>query len=179
MINEVTYKMNKVSEVIERLEVTDKIFSVLFSNESIELYIAGGLGCLLSGASVRPTTDFDFVEQDYPAKYLRVLNTLGDFDFIDISVSPIAPDFKKRSTQFYKGNSITGFYLSPEDIIVMKINRYNDIDKDDILKLLKISDRHLLLEMIHKAIDNISNPYSKEQYISKANMFKKEVLNHV
>lgn len=171
--------MKTVEEIIERLETTDKVFSVLFPNEKIDLFIGGGIGCLLNGAGVRPTNDFDFIDLDYPAKYLRALNTIGDFDFIDITVSAIASDFKKRATKIFEGDGIIAFAISSVDIIVMKLNRLSDIDISDIKHLLDQSDVSLLIDLIEKAMCTLEYPKAREKYELNYKRFRSEVLKDV
>lgn len=171
--------MNNVSEVLERLKATDSVFNVLFPSEEIELYIGGGIGCLLNGASIRPTKDFDFIDLEYSAKYMRALNTIGDFDFIDINVSAIAKGFKERSKLIFEGKCISAYVISPEDLIVMKLNRYSDVDISDIKLLLKQSNKALLNSLIESASADLDYPKAREIYEKNYQRFRDEVLDYV
>lgn len=168
--------MNRTEEVIERFEEADRVMSLLYSDAQLELYLAGGLACLFTSSSIRPTMDFDFVDNNILAKYLRVLNLLGDYDLIDISVSAISADYKNRVKVVYTGKNLIVHVLSPEDIIVMKLNRYSEIDKEDIRKLLMVSDCGLLETLLEQGINSLDNVYSKEIYLKHVALFKKEVL---
>lgn len=171
--------MNNKAEILKRLETTDQVFNMLFPNEHIRLYIVGGIGCILNDVSVRPTMGFDFIEYDYHAKYLRALNTIGDFDFIDTTIRAIPLDYSSRAKIVFSGKNIKAYVLSSEDIIVMKLNRYNDIDKDDIKMLLKKSDRALLIHLIESSMAKLDHQNALDCYQKNYENFLKEVLGHV
>lgn len=156
--------MISIDEIKLRFIEVDKVFSILYPGEMISLYTAGGIGCIMNNASIRPTMDFDFVDLNYSAKYSRALNVLGDYDFIDIEFSAIDPDFMTRTKVFYSGESITVYYLSPEDLIAMKLNRYSEIDKGDIEKLISISDPKLLEKVMINAHTSLSYEPAKVLY---------------
>lgn len=170
--------MNNKETILSRFKDVDKVINMLFPNENIKLYIAGGIGCILIGASVRPTMDFDFIDLGTPAKYLRALNLIGDFDFIDITVTAIAKGFENRAVEVYTGVALTVFAVSAEDLIVMKLNRYNDKDVEDIKKLLKLCNKELLIGLIDNALSDMHNSDSKKAYLKNYERFK-EVLKYV
>ncbi|MCH4885984.1 hypothetical protein EZV73_00325 [Acidaminobacter sp. JC074] len=169
--------MKDIEEVIDRLEGADKVFNLLFPGEKLILYLAGGLACLFTDASVRPTMDFDFIETDFNTKYIRALNILGDYDLVDTSISAIAKDYENRAKVIFSGMGLKVFSLSAEDIIVMKLNRYSNIDKEDIKKLLGVSDKDLLDALLLEATEHLTNPYSKSMYLENVSKFRKEVLH--
>ena len=163
--------LDNKKKILSRFRKTDEVLALLFPEDKVTLYVAGGIGCMLIDASIRPTMDFDFIDQGLSAKYLRVLNTLGDIDFIDISVTAMADDFQERAVLSYRGSSLSVYTVSAEDIIVMKLNRYNGRDSEDITKLLRLCDVTILLNLIEKAGKSLSNEVSKKIYEDNVKKF--------
>ncbi|MGB3367913.1 MAG: DUF6036 family nucleotidyltransferase [Acidaminobacteraceae bacterium] len=117
------------------------------------IYFLGGSGCVLGNYLERATLDLDFVDIDYDASVGKVFRLFDRFDMLDTYVTPVADGFEKRA-KVIEGFSYLKFYtLSKEDIIVSKLGRYSDKDKEDIDELIKDCDKELLENLIASIID--------------------------
>lgn len=113
------------------------------------IYFLGGSGCILGNYLERATLDLDFVDINYDASVGKVFRLFDRFDMLDTFVTPVADGFEKRS-KFIEGFTYLKFYtLSKEDIIVSKLGRYSDKDKEDIGVLIEDCDKQLLKNLIN------------------------------
>lgn len=117
------------------------------------IYFLGGSGCILGNYLNRATFDLDFLDIDYNAAAGKVFRLFDRFDMLDIYVTPIAEDFEKRAVKLTGFETLAFFVLSKEDIIVSKLGRYSEKDREDIDILIKHSDKKLIARLI----ENVKN----------------------
>jgi hypothetical protein len=101
----------------------------------------------------RMTLDIDIIDLEYPSKMLQLFNVLGKYDLLDIYVTSIADGFKERAKKVKDFENIEVYVLSREDLIVTKLGRYSEKDKEDISKLIDKANKKVLNELI----ENVSN----------------------
>ncbi len=70
------------------------------------------------------------------------------FEILDLYVTPIAECFEERKIELSGFKTIEVYVLSKEDIIVSKLGRYSEKDKEDISALIKDSDKILIAKLI-------------------------------
>ena len=121
--------------------------------ECLPIYLAGGSACIVGNYLDRMTIDIDVLDLEYPAKMGRLFSILGKYDMLDLYVTSIADGFKERAKLVKEVENIQVYVLSREDIIVTKLGRYNEKDKEDISKLLKNSDKTLINKLIHDVLE--------------------------
>ena len=98
---------------------------------------------------------------------------LERFDMFDYFVTPLAPDFKKRSLQLEEFKNIRIYILSKEDIIVSKLSRFSEKDQQDIKVLLQTANKTFIIDIINRVIER--NDFServKEVFIKNVESFK-------
>lgn len=72
----------------------------------------------------------------YLAEVGRLFRILGEVDYLDIEITTLPEDYKKRAARLTDIKNIEVYILSREDIIVTKIGRYSDKDKEDIKEII-------------------------------------------
>ncbi len=160
---------DKLIEALYDAEIVAKAFDIL----PFDLYLMGGSGCIMAGYLNRATIDFDFVDMEYSSKLNRVFKMLAPFDLIDYAMASIAPDYQDRARQLREFHYLNVYVLSPEDIIVSKIGRYSEKDRQDIESLLALSDKVILNRCIREVIGrNDFSDISKQVFISKVALFR-------
>lgn len=137
------------------------------------IYFLGGSGCILADYLCRATLDLDFVDINYDASVGKIFKMFDRFDMLDIYVTPIANGFENRAIKLKGFNYLEFYSLSKEDIIVSKLGRYSEKDKEDISILMVDSDRILLKKLIESVIlkDNFSKRI-KEKFIENSDSLK-------
>lgn len=75
------------------------------------------------------------------------------FDMLDIYVTPIADGFENRAIKLEGFKTLDYYVLSKEDIIVNKLGRFSDKDKEDIDTLIKECDLEKLNILIHNVVE--------------------------
>ncbi|HAN10049.1 MAG TPA: hypothetical protein DCP90_05465 [Clostridiales bacterium] len=120
--------------------------------ECLPLYLAGGSACIVGNYLDRMTIDIDILDLEYPAKMGRLFNMLGQYDMLDLYVTSIADGFKERAKLVKEVENIQVYILSREDIIITKLGRYNEKDKEDISKLVKNLDKKLINSLIENVL---------------------------
>jgi hypothetical protein len=137
------------------------------------IYLIGGAGCIIAGYLERATVDFDFIDINYPAKAGRLFKILDRFDMLDLYVTPVAPGFEKRAIKIDGFDAV--YVLSREDIIVSKLGRYSEKDKEDIKKLMISVDKEKLKELIELVIDRKDfSPRVKDHFIKNVEDFEEK-----
>lgn len=137
------------------------------------IYLLGGSGCILGGYIDRATTDFDLIDMDYPSQTGRLFKMLERFDLLDLFVTPLAPNFDKRSIKLEGFRIIDIYVLSKEDIIVSKLSRYSEKDYEDIKVLFETSDKELVLTLISEVISRTDfSEKVKNAFIKNSSLFK-------
>jgi hypothetical protein len=111
------------------------------------------------------------IDTEYSSQVGRVLKLLDNYDFLDLYLTTIPDDFIDRTIKIPEYKNI--FVLSREDIILSKIGRFSEIDKEDINTLIKKSDKSLLNVLINKVInrDDLSARV-KEKFIINLDEFR-------
>lgn len=156
----------------ERIFEMEKV-AKLFSIEPFDIYFLGGSACILADYTERATRDFDFIDLDYSSKLGRVFVQLRDFDMLEYESTLISPKYKQRAIKIDKFEYINVHVLSPEDIIVSKIIRLEDKDKEDIEELLKVADKILLNQIIDEVLLREDLYESKrEEFLKKLSGFR-------
>ncbi len=133
----------------------------------------GGAACILGDYTKRATRDFDFIDQDYPSKIAKAIVQLRDFDMLEYGSIIVSPNYKIRAKKLEKFKYINVYLLSPEDIIVSKIIRFEEKDKEDIDALIKIADKDLINQIIDEVLlrDDLYES-KKEGFIQQLEKFK-------
>jgi hypothetical protein len=165
------YKVSKIKpnikqDILFKLELLDKMLIV--ANESLELYILGGAGCIITDMVQRSTLDIDIIDIGYKSVSGKYMNIIEPLDILEFSHTTVPPGFKKRAFKIKGYRNLDCYILAPEDIIVSKLCRYNKKDKEDIKNiLLKTNDKKLIVSLkemnddIDKRIDRIRENYQK------------------
>ena len=133
------------------------------------IYLLGGSGCIVAGYLDRATTDIDFLDMEYHASIGRLFKLFDRFDMLDIYLTTIPLDFKKRAIKIKDFNNI--FVLSKEDIIVSKLGRYSKKDIEDISILINDVNKEMVLELIN-AVKNRKDISKKVIEIFNENVIK-------
>jgi hypothetical protein len=167
-------KMKNKEILLEHLRDMDE-FAQLKNLSCPPIYLLGGSACILGGYINRATTDFDFIDIDYPANSGRLFKMLERFDMLDYYVTPLPPDFRNRAKKLNGFEIIEIYVLSKEDIIVSKLSRYSEKDLGDIRQLIATSDKNL----IEKLIEDITlrtdfSEKVKEYFIRNSKLFLEE-----
>jgi hypothetical protein len=162
---------NKNREILREILKDMEDFAELKSIEYPPVYLLGGSGCIIAGYLDRATTDIDLIDTEYSSQVGRVLKLLDNYDFLDLYLTTIPDDFIDRTIKIPEYKNI--FVLSREDIILSKIGRFSEIDKEDINTLIKKSDKSLLNVLINKVInrDDLSARV-KEKFIINLDEFR-------
>lgn len=139
------------------------------------LYFLGGSGCILGEYLDRATFDLDFIDINYNASAGKVFRLFDRFDMLDLYVTTVAENFEKRASRLSGFNTLEFYVLSKEDIIVSKLGRYSDKDKEDISILIKDSNK----ELLNKLIKNVANRLDlsdriKQEFIKNSQLLKDE-----
>ena len=123
------------------------------------VFLLGGSGCILGGYLERATTDFDIMDMDYPAHVGRYFRLLGELDVLDWTLTSLATGFENRSHRMTGFMNIEVYVLSREDIIVSKIGRFSEKDREDIHLMMPSAERDLILELIRNVLarDDLSS----------------------
>lgn len=151
----------QLEERIWDMEIVAQTFHI----EPFDMYFLGGSACILGGYTERATRDFDFIDMNYPSKLGRVFTMLRDFDMLEYESTLISPTYKNRAIKLNKFEYLNIYLLSPEDIIVSKIIRFEKKDIMDIDTLIKLSDKKLINAIIEEVL------LRKDLYESKKNQF--------
>ncbi len=146
-----------------------------FDIDPFDIFLLGGSACILGGYIERATRDFDFIDLNYSSKLGRVFSLLRDFDMLEYESTLIAPTYKKRAHKLDKFKYLNIFLLSPEDIIISKIIRLEDKDIEDIDRLINISNKKLINQLIDEVLlrDNLYKS-KKEQFLKNIPWFKEK-----
>ncbi|MGV8145765.1 MAG: DUF6036 family nucleotidyltransferase [Alkaliphilus sp.] len=131
------------------------------------MYLLGGAGCILAGYFDRATTDFDLLDMEYKAEMGRLFRLLDNFDMLDMYLTTISLDFKKRAVKLAEYKNI--YVLSREDIITAKLAKFSEKDLEDIEFLLEKAD----VQMLFRIIDEVSNRENLSERV--LNAFKNNV----
>jgi hypothetical protein len=150
-------------------------FAMLKQLDCPPIYLLGGSACIIEGYLDRATRDIDIVDLEYSAQAGRLFRILGDVDYLDTMLTTLAEDYKERAVRVSAVKKIEVYALSREDIIVTKIGRYSEKDKEDIKKLIKKCDKHTINELIEsvKQRQNISVKV-KEYFINNVEKFRRD-----
>lgn len=161
----------QLEERIRDMETVAQVFDI----EPFDIYFLGGSACILGGYTERATRDFDFVDMNYPSKLGRVFTMLRDFDMLEYESTLISPTYKDRATKLDKFEYLNIYLLSPEDIIVSKIIRFETKDIIDIDALVKLSDKKLINAIIEEVLSRKDLYESKKsKFIDKIPEFRKK-----
>lgn len=162
--------MNSYESMIELISDMERIAQTL-KVEPFPIYFLGGSACILGKYTDRATRDFDLIDLNYSAKLGRVLRYLNDFDMLEYESTILAPSYKKRAKRLEWFIYLHIYILAREDIIVSKIIRMEPKDVEDIDKLIRESDKTLILQIIEEVINR------KDLFRSKKDAFLKNLRN--
>lgn len=119
------------------------------------IYFLGGSGCILGSYIERATLDVDFVDLNYEASVGKIFRLFDKFDMLDLYVTSVAEGFEDRATKLPGFAWLEFYVLSAEDIIVSKISRYSEKDKEDIEALMTYCNSDVLNQLIINVIDRV------------------------
>lgn len=163
-------------DIIQEME--EKIFdmekaSLAFNIEPFDIFLMGGAACVLGDYTKRATRDFDFIDQNYSPQIAKAIVQLRDFDMLEYQSIIVSPNYKIRAKKLEKFKYINVYLLSPEDIIVSKIIRFEEKDIGDIDSLIKNAERDLINQIIDEVLsrDDLFES-KKEGFIKQLEKFK-------
>ncbi len=150
-------------------------FAMLKQLDCPPIYLLGGSACIIEGYLDRATRDVDILDLEYSAQVGRLFRILGEVDYLDSTLTTLAEDYKERAVRVSVVKKIDVYALSREDIIVTKIGRYSEKDKEDIKELIKKSDKDKINKLIDsvKQRENISAKV-KEYFIYNVEKFRRD-----
>lgn len=139
--------LNKIKD----MEVLAKALEV----KPFEMFFLGGSGCIMADYFSRVTLDYDFIDLGYSANIGRVLNVLGDFDMLDSKLTPVSltDNMRKRCKKLNEFQYLGIYILSREDVIVSKLSRFNEKDREDINKLMNGISVKVLNQVAQEVLD--------------------------
>ena len=166
--------MGILQDMEERLFDMEKA-AQFFEIQPFDIFLMGGAACILGKYTERATRDFDFIDQDYPSKIAKAFVQLRDFDMLEYESTLVSPKYKVRAKKLEEFKYINVFLLSAEDIIVSKIIRLEEKDKEDIDALIKIADIDLINQIIDEVLSRDDLYESKKQgFIQQLLTFREE-----
>jgi len=168
---------NFVRQDLEQALFDMEVMARAIGIKPFEIYLLGGSGCILAGYLDRATRDFDIVDLDYQASFGRVLKILEPYDLIDIQLAAIPVLFKERAMRLKQFQYLLVYVLSREDIIISKLPRFNNRDRDDISELLNIADVSLVFTLAKSTLDSNMLPSVKQIFFNNLSYCMEE--NHV
>jgi hypothetical protein len=138
------------------------------------IYLLGGSGCILGNYLNRATFDLDFIDVNYEASAGKVFRLFDRFDMLDLYVTPIADGYEERAIKLEGFTTLKYYVLSREDIVVSKLGRFSEKDKEDIDVLIEACDRQLLDELIKNVIrrDDFSERV-KAEFVKNSELLRK------
>lgn len=158
-------------EVLHEMEEVAKLFKL----EPFDIYIIGGGACILGEYTTRATLDIDFVDLGYPAKYGKVFVLLRDYDMLEYQSTILAPSYQSRAEMLEEFQYIHVYILSREDIVVSKIIRLAEKDREDLEQLMPKCDKKLLNNIINEVIEREDLFQSKkEEFEKKLKVFREK-----
>lgn len=158
-------------EVLHEMEEVAKLFKL----EPFDIYIIGGGACILGKYTTRATMDIDFVDLGYPAKYGKVFVLLRDYDMLEYQSTILAPSYQSRAEKLEEFQYIHVYILSREDIVVSKIIRLAEKDREDLEQLMPKCDKKLLNNIINEVIEREDLFQSKkEEFERKLKVFREK-----
>ncbi|MBN4051103.1 hypothetical protein JYU21_01540 [Alkaliphilus sp. AH-315-G20] len=137
---------NKTKQILTQILRDMDDFAEMKNINYPAIYLLGGSACILAGYFDRATTDFDLLDMEYKAEMGRLFRLLDNFDMLDIYLTTIALDFKKRAVKLEEYKNI--YVLAREDIITAKLARFCEKDIEDIALLLEKTDVKKLVRLI-------------------------------
>lgn len=143
---------NKNREILMQLLTDMQDFAKMKDIKCEPIYLLGGSGCIIGNYLKRATTDIDFVDIGYKASSGRLFKLLESFDMLDLYVCSNAEGFQNRATRLDEFDRLEIYVLSPEDIIVSKIGRYQPKDIEDISELMGLADIKILMDLIDNVL---------------------------
>lgn len=160
-----------LDDILFKFKLIDQALS--HDKKKLEIYALGGAGALLAGYFSRYTHDIDYIDIGYQAWQGRYLDLLGtQTDILEFTHTTVPKTYKERANTVFCGSSLKVLVLSKPDIIVSKLCRYSQKDKDDITILMQSIDKHLLLSLIDEVKRDIGSRIPRIQENFKMNMHK-------
>ena len=114
------------------------------------LYLLGGTAGILADYLSRATLDMDLLDVGFQAEHGFYLRLLGKTDLLDLNFTSIPPDFRERAIKMDGFTSIEVFVLCVEDLILSKLGRYDERDREDIDQMLQKADKRQLALLAEK-----------------------------
>ncbi len=150
-------------------------FATLKKIKCPPVYFLGGSGCILGEYLDRATFDLNFIDINYSASAGKVFRLFDRFDMLDLYVTTVAQNFEKRAISLSGFDTLEFYVLSKEDIIVSKLGRYSEKDREDISTLIKDSNKDLLVQLIINVVNRqvLSNRI-KQEFIKNSQLLRDE-----
>ena len=160
--------------LIEALKDMEE-FSEIKKLECPPIYLLGGSACIIQGYLDRATRDIDILDLEYSSQVGRLFRILGDVDYLDIILTTLAEGYEERTIRVKEIKNIEVYVLSREDIVVTKIGRYSDKDKEDIKILMEKVDKEKIIQLIDnvKKRKNLSSKI-KLNFIENVEQFRSD-----
>lgn len=161
-LNEMKFKF----ELIDRALKSDE--------KQLKIYVLGGAGALLAGYFSRYTRDIDYIDINYQAWQGRYLDLIGtQTDILEFSHTTVPKTYPKRARNVFDGLYLKVFVLSKEDIIISKLCRYSEKDKNDIGILMQSADKTTLMSLLDEVEKDICNRITRirEKYLKNLKIF--------
>ena len=129
--------------------------------QEIQGYCVGGIAMSYWIGPSRRTTDVDIIFSHKiffeELKFKKNNNYLILEKNFNDSFSALQEDYPSRATFIKKIGKINIFVISPEDLAIMKISRWNDRDRTDVISLI---ERKLLnKEKLYELYNDVKNYY--------------------
>ncbi len=148
-------------------------FATLKKIECPPLYFLGGSGCILGEYLDRATFDLDFIDINYSASAGKVFRLFDRFDMLDLYVTTVAENFEERALSLSGFDTLKFYVLSKEDIIVSKLGRYSEKDREDISTLIKDSKKDLLVQLISNVVNRQDlSDRIKQEFIKNSQLLR-------
>ncbi len=165
----------KGKELLRELLKDADDFATFKRIECPPIYLLGGSACILGGYLERATFDLDFIDIGYKASAGKVFRLFDRFDMLDPCVTPVAEGFEQRATLLDGFTTLRYYVLSREDIVVSKLGRYDEKDRQDIEHLMGACDRALVDKLICSVMarENFSERV-KEAFARNVALFKEQ-----
>ena len=140
-------------ELVALLKEIDERLSEKWPGRKTVIYVFGGAAAVIAYAARRGTVDLDiyFEDLDVEAKLLEWAGQGSELDrkfgvYIQSANTTLMlledPEWRKRSAEIMQGafKGLRVKALSKEDLILSKLSRYNERDREDIRHLIKDCD---------------------------------------
>jgi len=138
----------KIIEMLQDLEKATEAFNI----PPFDIYLMGGSACLLAGYHDRGTRDFDLVDLHYAPGIAKVLVFLREYDLLEYESVALPSSYRERAARQEGFDYLNIYVLSKEDVIVSKIIRMDQRDKEDLDAMVPKADKAMLNQLIDEVL---------------------------